>query len=138
MTAAIAGITTSRIHRRVLLRRPESGFFLAPASAGGVACSPGNLSTGSAIAALLALSGFTAGLVGGAHVFLDQLELRDEAVGFGGLQMRQRRLVDLLAQRAKLDDDRPCRGRQVKAVDAPVLLVGAALDQPAGAQPVDQ
>src|SRR4051794_17364684 len=113
---AIAGMTTSRISRRLLLKRPDRGFFLAPASAGGAACSPGNLSTGSAIAALPGLARLASGLVGRADVLLDQLELHQQAVSVGGLQVRHRGRVDLVTQRAQLHHHWPGRRRQVKTV----------------------
>src|SRR4051812_42553841 len=116
MTPAIIGMMTSSISRRDLLRRPESGFFLVSAAAG--ACSPGNLSTGSAIAALLALARLASRLVGGADIRLDLIELGDEAVGLVRRQMRQRRLIDLLAQGAQLRHQRSRRRRQIKAVGA--------------------
>src|SRR5688572_13269974 len=100
MTAAIAGMMTSRISRRARFSLPERGFLLV--SAAGGACSPGKRKTGSAIAALPGLAWFGSGLVGGANVLLDEFQLRQEPFGLHRLQMRKRRVVDLVAQHAQL------------------------------------
>src|SRR5215510_14404080 len=108
--AATSGITTRRMRRRVLLSRPESGFFLV--SAAGGACSPGNFKTGSAIAPFPHLAALASCLIGGANVFFYLLELHEQAVRLCRLQMGQCGFVDLFAQRTQLHHDGARSGRQ--------------------------
>src|SRR5258708_35438783 len=94
--ATIAGSTTSSNKRRRAISRLFSDFAVSRALPDGPA---GNLSTGSAITPLLFLL-VLVGAVGlrcRADVVLDGVELLDQALGVGRLQMDKRLLVDLVA-----------------------------------------
>src|SRR3954466_14364809 len=85
-SSATSGSTTSNSRRRYFRkaasrRRRGCAAALATGCSGGLAfCSTGNFSTGSAIALLLFVGFFVGALDGVADVFLDGLELREQAM----------------------------------------------------------
>src|SRR6476469_1328141 len=108
-------------------RGSAASFGRAVGAAGLPFCSGGNLRTGSANALLL--SGFAGRILDrGANVFLDGLELGEQAVGIGGIDAFQRGGGELRAQAGELAEQWACGLLQKEAVDAAIGLVAATLD----------
>src|SRR5436190_2721159 len=99
-------------------RRGSAASFGRAGVAGLAFCSGANLRTGSANA--LFLSGRFAGRVLDrvANVFLDQVELGEQAVGVGGIDAFQRGRGEFRAQARKLAEQRARGLLQIEAVDA--------------------
>src|SRR5260370_19774829 len=109
-------------------RRRGSAASLVRAGAAGLPFwSGGNLRMGSANALLLS-GRFTGRVLDRvANVFLDRFELREQAVGIGGIDAFQRGRGEFRAQARELAQQRARGLLQIEAVDAAVGLVAAAL-----------
>src|SRR3974390_154360 len=133
----IAGSTINSSVRRRASSRAFNDFAVSRALPEGP---PGNLSTGSAITPFLLLLVLVDAIarLRGADVLLDGVELLDQALRVLRLQVDQRLLVDLVAQRFQLGHQRTPCGFQEQPVGAAVVLVATPLDQLLGAQRIDQ
>src|SRR3954468_20767573 len=89
-------------------------------------CSGGNLSTGSAITLLLSRRFVRRMLDRVANVFLDQVELGEQAVGIGRIDAVKRRRRQFGAKPGELAEQGTRGLAQIKAVDAAVFFVAAA------------
>src|SRR4051812_50078290 len=89
-------------------RRRGSAASLALGFAGGLPfCSGGNFSTGSAIALFLLWRFPLPILNGAAHVFLDGLELRQQAVGVRGIDALERSGGQFRGKPGQFSEQRP-------------------------------
>src|ERR1700724_4430217 len=88
-------------------------------------CSGGNLRTGSAIARFF-LRRFVRGILYCvAHVFLDGLQLGEQAVGVSGIDALERGRRQFRTQPAQFAEQRSRRLAQIEPVDAAVAVVAA-------------
>src|SRR3954469_12831193 len=120
-------------------RRRGSAAILVLGFAGGLPfCSGGNFSTGSAIALFLPWRFPLPILNGVAHVFLDGLELRQQAVGVRGIDALDGSRGQFRATPRYFAEQRPRRLAQIKPVDAAVGLVAALFDPAIVTEAIDQ
>src|SRR5215213_10233315 len=109
-------------------RGPAASFGRDVGDAGLFFCSGGNLSTGSAIALLLSRRFVRRMLDRVANVFLDQVELGEQAVGIGGVDAVKRRRRQFGAKPGELAEQGTRGLAQIEPVDAAVFFVAAAFD----------
>src|SRR3954449_5976609 len=119
-------------------RGSAASFGRASGAAGAPFCSGGNLSTGSAIALLLSRRFVRRMLDRVANVFLDLVELGEQAVGIGGVDAVERGGRQFGAKPGELAEQGTRGLTQIKAVDAAVFFVAAAFDPAIVAELVDQ
>src|SRR5437667_3286944 len=101
-------------------------------------CSGGNLSTGSAITLLLSWRLVRRMLDRVANVFLDEVELGEQAVGISRVDAVERGGRQFGAKPGELAEQRTRSLAQIETVDAAVILVAAAFDPAIVAELVDQ
>src|SRR5829696_4379707 len=107
-------------------RGSDASFGRGVGDAGLFFCSGGNLSTGSAIALLLSRRFVRRMLDRVAHVFLEQVELGEQAVGIGRIDAVERRRRQFGAKPGELAEQGTRGLAQIEPVDAAVFFVAAA------------